>query len=53
MRSNRCVSKERKRAEDELLNYLRNWRYFASRFRQIENLETIINDIVEYLKSDV
>ena len=49
----RHVSKERKQAEKELLNYLRNWRFFKSRFEHIEDLEVIINDIVEYLKSDV
>ena len=49
----RFVSKERKRAEEELLNYLRNWRFFTSRFRKIEDLELIIDGIVEYLKSDV
>jgi len=47
------VSKERKKIENELLFYLRNHRFFASRFRYIEDYNAIINDIIEKLKSDI
>jgi hypothetical protein len=49
----RYVSKERKKIEQELLYYLRNYRFFESRFRDIRDLNAIIDDIVEQLKSDV
>jgi len=47
------VSKERKKIENELLFYLRNHRFFASRFRHVEDYDAIINEIIEQLKSDV
>jgi len=47
------VSKKRKQIEKELLFYLRKYRYFSSKFRHIEDLDSIINDIVEELKKDV
>jgi len=49
----RYVSKERKKIEQELLYYLRNYRFFESRFRDIRDLNAIIYNIVEELKSDV
>lgn len=49
----RYVSEERKRLERELLNYLRNWRFFVARFKHIEDLEVIVNQIVDELKSDI
>ena len=47
------VSKKRKELEKELLYYLRKYRFFSSRFRNIDDLESIINEIVEELKTDV
>ena len=47
------VSKERRRIEKELLYYLRKYRFFASRFRDIRDFDSIINDIIEQLKSDI
>jgi len=47
------VSKKRRQIEKELLFYLRKYRYFSSRFRYIDDLDSIINDIVEELKKDV
>ena len=47
------VSKERRRIEKELLFYLRRHKFFASRFRHIEDYDAIINELVEQLKSDV
>ena len=47
------VSKERRRIEKELLYYLRKYRFFASRFRDLRDFDSIINDIIEQLKSDV
>jgi hypothetical protein len=47
------VSKERRRLEKELLMYLRKYRFYSTRFHNISDLETIINDIVNELKSDV
>ena len=49
----RYVSKERKKIEQELLYYLRNYRFFELRFRDIRDLNAIIYGIVEELKSDV
>ena len=49
----RYVSKERKKVEQELLHYLRNYRFFESRFRDIKNFDSIIEDIIEHLKTDV
>ncbi len=47
------VSKQRRMLENELLNYLRRYRFFASRFKYISDLDNIIKDIVEELKSDI
>jgi len=47
------VSKKRRQLEKELLFYLRKYRFYAVRFRNIEDLESIINEIIEELKSDV
>jgi len=47
------VSKKRRNLEKELLYYLRKYRFFSSRFRNIKDLESIINEIIEELKSDV
>jgi hypothetical protein len=47
------VSKKRRQLEKELLYYLRKYRFFSSRFKHIEDLESIINEIIEELKSDV
>jgi len=47
------VSKKRRQLEKELLFYLRKYRFFSSRFKNTEDLESIINEIVEELKTDV
>ena len=47
------ASKERRKIEKELLYYLRNYRFFESRFKNIEDFNSIINGIIEELKSDV
>jgi len=47
------VSKKRRQLEKELLYYLRKYRFFSSRFKYIEDLESIINEIIKELKSDV
>ena len=47
------ISKERRRLEQELLTYLRKYRFYKSRFRNIKDLEFVINSIVEELKSDI
>ncbi len=47
------VSKERRKLEKELLFYLRKYRFFRSRFTYKEDLDWIISQIVEELKSDV
>jgi len=47
------VSKKRRELEKELLYYLRKYRFFSSRFRHIEDLESTISEIVEELKTDV
>jgi hypothetical protein len=47
------VSKKRRQIENELLFYLRRYRFFASRFRDIKDFDAIINEIIEQLKSDV
>ena len=46
------VSKKRREIEKELLFYLRRYRFFASRFRDIRDFDAIINAIIEQLKSD-
>lgn len=47
------VSKERRQLEKELLFYLRKFRFFSVRFKQIDDLNKLIAEIVEELKSDV
>lgn len=47
------ISKERREVEKELLMYLRNYRFFCSRFTFKDELDKLINDIVEELKSDI
>lgn len=47
------VSKERRKLEKELLFYLRKYRFYKSRFTYKDDLDWIINQIVEELKSDV
>lgn len=47
------VSKERRRIEKELLLYLRKYRFYASRFKRLNDLDTIINEIVNKLKRDI
>ena len=47
------ISKKRRQIEKELLFYLRKYRYFTTKFRRIEDLDSIINEIVEELKRDV
>jgi len=47
------VSKKRREIERELLFYLRKYRFFASRFRDIRDFDAIINEIIEELKKDV
>lgn len=47
------VSKKRREVEKELLMYLRNYRFFKSRFTHKNELDSLINDIVEELKSDI
>ena len=47
------VSKERRKIEQTLLYYLRNYRFFESRFRNIEDFNSIIDGLIEELKSDV
>lgn len=48
-----AVSKERRRLEKELLFYLRKYRFFQSRFTHNSDLDWIIAQIVEELKSDI
>jgi hypothetical protein len=47
------VSKERRKLEKELLFYLRKYRFYTVRFKHIEDLDSIINEIIEELKTDV
>jgi len=47
------ISKERRRLEKELLLYLRKYRFYSVRFQNISDLETIIFQIVNELKSDI
>lgn len=47
------VSKERRKLEKELLLYLRKYRFYSSRFKNISDLDGIIDDIVNDLKKDV
>jgi hypothetical protein len=47
------VSKKRRKIENELLFYLRRYRFFASRFRDIRDFDAIIDEIIGQLKSDV
>ena len=47
------VSKERRKLENELLFYLRKYRFFQSRFTHKDDLDWIITQIVEELKSDI
>lgn len=47
------VSKKRREVEKELLNYLRNYRFYACRFEHIEVLDKLIDDIVNELKEDL
>ena len=47
------VSKKRRKIEKELLFYLRKYRFFASRFRDIRDFDAIIYELIEELKSDV
>ncbi|MFA5650598.1 MAG: hypothetical protein WC914_05600 [Proteiniphilum sp.] len=49
----RYVSKERRRLEEELLFYLRRYRFFQSRFARKDDLDWIISQIVDELKSDI
>ena len=49
----RYVSKERKKIEQELLHYLRNFRFYESRFRDMRDFNAIIENLIEELKSDV
>ncbi len=46
------ISKERRRIEKELLFYLRRYRFYASRFKRLNYLDSIINEIVNELKRD-
>ena len=47
------ISKERRRIEKELLLYLRKYRFYASRFKRLNDLDSIINEIVNELKRDI
>ncbi len=47
------LSKERRRLEKELLLYLRKYRFYSSRFKRLSDLDSIINEIVNELKSDI
>lgn len=47
------VSKERKKLEKELLFYLRKYRFYKNRFKNISDLESVISDIVNELKRDI
>ena len=47
------ISKERRRIEKELLLYLRKYRFYASRFKHLNDLDSIINEIVNELKRDI
>jgi hypothetical protein len=47
------ISKERRKIEKELLFYLRRYRFFSTRFRNINDFDSIINNIIEELKKDV
>jgi hypothetical protein len=47
------ISKERRRVEKELILYLRKYRFYASRFKRLNDLDTIINEIVNELKRDI
>lgn len=44
------VSKERRQLEKELLFYLRKFRFFSMRFKQIDDLNKLIAENVEELK---
>jgi len=46
------ISKKRRQLEKELLYYLRKYKFFSSRFKYIEDLDSIINEIIEELKTD-
>jgi hypothetical protein len=47
------ISKERRKLEKELLLYLRKYRFYATRFKKLSDLESIINEIVNELKRDI
>lgn len=44
------VSKERRQLEKKLLFYLRKFRFFSMRFKQIDDLNKLIAENVEELK---
>lgn len=44
------VSKERRQLEKELLFYLRKFRFFSMRFKQIDDLNKLIAENVEELR---
>lgn len=50
---NKYLSKQRREVEKELLMYLRNYRFFRARFKNTDELDKLISDIVEELKSDI
>jgi hypothetical protein len=47
------ISKERRKLEKELLLYLRKYRFYATRFKKLGDMESIINEIVNELKRDI
>jgi len=47
------ISKKRRQLEKELLFYLRKYKFFTLRFKNIKDLESIINEIIEELKTDI
>lgn len=51
LKMNEYISKERKRIEKELILYLRKYRFYSMRFKNINELDQIINDIVNELKT--
>jgi very-short-patch-repair endonuclease len=50
---NAYISRERRKLEKELLLYLRKYRFYASRFKRLQDLDSIINEIVCELKRDI
>ena len=46
------VSKERRKIEDELLFFLRKYKFLSARFKNTKDFDDMIDDIVEELKKE-